>query len=281
MRHPARRRPPSGGARTRLPHYLVGICLAAATVMALDARMASWEVVAHGRTPADAGAATRPADPPEPPPGLRRSSAELPPGEPFPQRGTGTWRTVPGTTRTVGTGTVRTYAVEVEAGVALPQGDDAFAARVGHALAHPRGWTSGGRFAFRRVDREEPDFRVRLAAQETARALCGFELPYDTSCRVGATVYVSAARWFRGAYAFGDDLRGYQAYAVNHEVGHFLGFGHEPCPEDGGPAPVMMQQTLSTGNDELATIIAGSDQGIAVAPDGKWCTPNPWPDPPR
>ncbi|WP_433271634.1 DUF3152 domain-containing protein [Actinosynnema sp. CS-041913] len=279
MTDPARRRPPSGWAGAL--HYLVGLCLAAATVLALDARMPSWHVVVHGRTPVGVA-------PPEPPSAVQRFSAELPPGPPFPERGGGTWRTVPGKSATTATGTVRTgtpqpfsVSVEVEEGITLPQGDNTFAARVDHALVHPRGWTSGGRYAFRRVDGEYPDLRIRLATQETARALCGFELPYDTSCRVGAAVYLSAARWIRGAYAYGDDLRGYQAYTINHEVGHFLGFGHEPCPQDGAPAPVMMQQTLSTANDELATIIAGSDQGVEVAPDGKSCVPNPWPFPRR
>lgn len=281
--------------------YLTGVCLAATAVVALDlwqeARPTIVEWPPAEVVPAP-GTSSRPAEPlsespssesPRPvaqpsesrpvesrQPGAQRtdrfrSAADLPAGPPFPQRGSGTWRVVPGTFGATGT----PYSVEVEDGVALPRGDAPFAAVVDHALAHPRGWRSAGH-AFRRVE-HGAQLRIRLASQETARALCGFELPYDTSCRIGSSVYLSSARWFRGAHAFGRDLRGYRTYAVNHEVGHFLGHGHEVCPADGAPAPVMMQQTFSTANDELAAITSGTDQGVAVAPDGRSCTPNPWP----
>lgn len=192
-------------------------------------------------------------------------------------QGEGWWRTVPGTTAQVGTGRVRTYSVEVEQGVAPPSAQQSFAAAVDATLADPRGWTASGDVAFRRVDVAQPDVRIRLTAMETARATCGFALPYDTSCYVNGVVYVSAARWFRGAQSFAGDLEGYRKYLINHEIGHFLGHGHEPCPADGAPAPVMMQQTFSVSNDALAEITARAPQGLNVPRDGKTCVPNPWP----
>lgn len=263
--------------------YLTGVCLAATALVALelheDARPATTGQPAAQApralgTPSTASAARRTSSSTAPPDRFR-TDADLPAGPPVPVRGAGTWRVVPGGFGDTGT----PYTVEVEDGVVPPRGDAPFAAVVDHALAHPRGWRATGH-AFRRVDASgAPELRIRLASQETARALCGFELPYDTSCRIGSSVYLSAARWTRGAHAFAGDLRGYRTYAVNHEVGHFLGRGHETCPADGAPAPVMMQQTFSTANDDLAAITVGTDQGVPITPDGRTCTPNPWPSP--
>ncbi len=212
-------------------------------------------------------------------PAAPRPGPELPPGEPVRSFGEGWWRTVPGTTAQVGSGKVHTYSVEVEQGAVLPQAQQQFAAAVDQALADPRGWTATGDVAFRRVDVEEPDVRIRLTATQTARAICGFALPYDTSCYADGVVYVSAPRWFRGAQSYAGNLQGYRKYVINHEIGHFLGHGHEFCPADGAPAPVMMQQTFSVSNDRLAEITAAMPQGLTVPRDGRTCAPNPWPNP--
>ncbi|MGZ3144303.1 DUF3152 domain-containing protein [Lentzea chajnantorensis] len=212
-------------------------------------------------------------------PDTPKPGPDLPPGEYVRETGEGWWRTIAGTTPQVGRGQVHTYSVEVEQGAVLPSQHQPFAAAVDAALADPRGWTASGTVAFRRVDVEEPDVRIRLTAPATARATCGFELPYDTSCYIDGVVYVSAPRWFRGAESFGGDLAGYRKYLVNHEVGHHLGHGHEVCPQDGALAPVMMQQTLSVSNDRLAEVTAATPQGRTVPRDGRTCRPNPWPNP--
>jgi len=49
-----------------------------------------------------------------------------------------------------------------------------------------------------------------------------------------------------GAEDFGTDLATYRLYLINHEVGHFLGWGHVGCPAQGALAPLMMQQSVTT-----------------------------------
>ncbi|GGM92697.1 hypothetical protein GCM10011609_32670 [Lentzea pudingi] len=230
--------------------------------------------------PVPSSSSPSPAPPSTPTPVARvkpRPGPELPPGQAVRAEGEGWWRTVAGTTAQVGGGRVHTYSVEVEQGAVLPAEQRRFAEVVDRTLADPRGWTASGDLGFRRVDVEEPDVRIRLTATGTARSICGFQLPYDTSCYAGGVVYVSAPRWFRGAESFAGDLAGYRQYVVNHEIGHFLGRGHEPCPADGAPAPVMMQQTFSVSNDRLAEITAATPQGVHVPRDGNTCVPNPWP----
>ncbi len=199
------------------------------------------------------------------------SGADLPDGPPVPDSGSGRWEVVPGTSEVVGQGRLYTYAVEVEQGLAVDGG--AFGSVVQEVLSDPRGWTARGDVSFRRVDVGAAAIRIRLTSPTTARALCGFEIPVDVSCRIGGVVYLSAARWVRGAVAYDGDLTGYRRYVVNHEVGHALGEGHKPCAVDGGPAPVMLQQTFGTANDEIARLTGTGPV------DGRACRPNPWPFP--
>jgi hypothetical protein len=151
---------------------------------------------------------------------------------------------VPGTSKVYGTGPLRRYTVEVEAGVA--EDGPAFAAAVEQILGSPRGWGAGGRMAFQRVDGGAVDFRVSLTASLTVRRLCGYTLPFETSCYNGqlGRAVINDARWVRGAVAYAGNLTAYRNYVVNHEVGHAFGHDHQPCPKAGALAPVMMQQTL-------------------------------------
>lgn len=221
----------------------------------------------------------------EAPPGDGSSDAQtapgaLPDGGAFPESGDGTWRVLPGSGEQVGEGTelVSTFTVEVEGGMDTSGfgGDESFAQLVEATLADAQGWTGDGRFAFRRIDAGEPDFRVMLTSQLTVREVCGYSIMLEVSCRAGEQVIVNVARWVRGAISFQGDIGSYRQYLVNHEVGHAIGFReHPPCASDGGLAPIMMQQTLSTANDEVAAL---NPQG-AVPADGAVCRFNPWPFP--
>lgn len=209
-------------------------------------------------------------------------SGQLPDGGPFAVEGAGSWRVIPGVGDQVGQGTDRTftYTVEIEDGVDTTGfgGDESFGRLVDQTLANPKSWTGDQRFAFRRVDTGDPDFRISLTSQLTIRDACGYDIQLEVSCYnpgIGRVV-LNEPRWVRGAVAFQGDIGSYRQYLINHEVGHAIGYqAHQPCETDGGLAPVMMQQTFGTSNDDIAVL---DPEGV-VPMDGKTCRFNPWPYP--
>jgi hypothetical protein len=206
-----------------------------------------------------------------------KASAELPGGGPFTVQGTGTWRVIPGAGAPFGTGRLFTYTIEIEDGVELEGGPAGFAATVDSTLRNPKSWIGSGRYQFQRIDDgRAAALRISLTSQETTRRLCGFQIPFDASCWKPADhrVVINAARWARGAVAFQGNVVQYQQYAINHEVGHGLGFGHIACDGPGHLAPVMMQQTWGVADNYLAAL--NTDH---VTADGLVCQPNAWPFP--
>jgi hypothetical protein len=144
-------------------------------------------------------------------------------------------------------GNLQTYRVAVEDGLGLDA--QPFAAEVDAILADPRGWTASATLRLQRVDGTAPaQFTVYLVSPVTSQRLClldGLETDQFTSCRLrDGRVIINSERWLTGVPGYGAPLAVYRAYAVNHEVGHQLGYGHELCPAPGAPAPVMQQQTL-------------------------------------
>ena len=227
-----------------------------------------------------------------PPNGLTQFDANLPTGilpagGPFTEAGAKTWHVVPGITPQVGQGTTKnfTYTVEVEDGLDTTGfgGDEGFARMVDETLANPKSWTHNPQFAFTRIDAGAgpPDFRVSLTSPLTIREGCGYDIQLEASCYNPAylgdqpRVFINEARWVRGAVPFQGDIGSYRQYLINHEVGHAIGYQrHESCIENGALAPIMMQQTFSTSNDDAARF-----DPETVRSDGLTCRFNPWPYP--
>lgn len=222
----------------------------------------------------------KPADPNIP-------TAELPPGPDFPQAGTGEFAVLPGTTDRVGTGgKLYTYTIEVEGGIDLTPygGTDSFGRLVDATLADPRGWAGTGQVSVQRVDgNAKPDIRFTLGTPDTLHRpdYCGYSIKYESSCwrRSEKRVMINLARWVRGALVFGGDIGSYREYAINHEIGHAFGQGHLGCAENGGLAPVMMQQSFGTANNYVAQLNDQAGNEDPVVADGKTCRFNQWPNP--
>jgi uncharacterized protein DUF3152 len=181
--------------------------------------------------------------------------------ETYVEKGKGSLSVVDGTSAVVGTGPLERFIVEVEDGIHVD--GDGFAAAVEATLGDARSWGSGGRMSFQRVGAAQAaaqdfDFRVTLVSPGSMETYCpGVGTGGYTSCRYGDRAVINLARWATAVPDYQGDIATYRLYVVNHEVGHVLGHGHQPCPGAGQRAPVMQQQTLGL--------------------DG--CAKNPWPFP--
>jgi hypothetical protein len=151
--------------------------------------------------------------------------------------------------------TVITYSVQGKGNVSDL---DAFAATAAATYADPRGWNLGGTIRFEQVDTGGA-FTLWLTA-DALMSTFGGACDVLWSCRNGRNVVINEDRWLGSSDSWLDaraPLEAYRQMVLNHETGHWLGFGHSGCSAAGAPAPVMQQQSMT---------LAG-------------CVPNPWPLP--
>lgn len=129
-----------------------------------------------------------------------------------------------------------------------------FKALAQQTLTSSKGWSRGVSFSYVPTG---GDFTLVLA-EPSRVASAGVICDAYYSCRVGRYAIINDDRWRSATPTWnnaGGSLRDYRHMVVNHEVGHWLGFGHRYCASAGQLAPVMQQQSISL-------------QGCAI---------NPWP----
>jgi hypothetical protein len=159
---------------------------------------------------------------------------------------------------------------------------EGFAKLAAQTLADYRGWGLGGSIRFVRVS-GGGQFTLWLSA---ARYLPTFSSGCSTrySCRVGRNVIINETPFRQATPAWratGASLRGYQHMVVNHEIGHWLGFGHLFCPRSGQPAPVMQQQSKGMQGCRPNAWPTASERSTLSRWRGVPILPPPPPPPPR
>jgi hypothetical protein len=248
-----------GGRRRRW--WIAGLIVVALLVTAgllLPAAPEPPPAPTAAATPSSAPAV--PSPPPSPSPTVGATAVSVPldllklPGG-VPTKGQSTFLYATGRGKVLGTkGELRRFRVAVEKG--SREDPAVFAAQVEATLGDKRSWIGNGQVRLQRVSgREKASFTVYLATRETAGRMCrigGVNItvlgrPY-TSCRSTGRVIINLDRWRLSARPYLEakvPLTVYRQYVLNHETGHELGHHHEGCPKRGGPAPVMVQQTLT------------------------------------
>ncbi|MET9590794.1 DUF3152 domain-containing protein [Streptomyces sp. NPDC006516] len=251
--------------RRQLRRRRAGVGAAVTAVAALVAFLhaAPWQdedaAVAAGRaapettaSPATPDSPTAPGSPEASGPASASPEATTPTGTPpgkrkptdpasVPQSGPGTFTVAREGASSGGSGS--RYRVEVEDGIGVDP--DGAAADIAEILADPRGWSKGGGRKFRQVADGSAGLVIRIGTPRTTDRLCGqygLDTGGEVNCRGGENVMVNLARWQLGSPTFDGPPSEYRALIINHEVGHWLGHGHETCPGPGRPAPAMMQQ---------------------------------------
>jgi hypothetical protein len=136
---------------------------------------------------------------------------------------------------------VFTYSVRTAGTVRSDLG--IFRQKAAETLTSASGWSRAA-MTFQEVP-TGGDFTLWLAEPASVVAF-GPPCSLFWSCRVGRNVVINDDRWRLSSPTWisaGLALRDYQHMVVNHEVGHWLGYGHHPCGGAGRLAPVMQQQS--------------------------------------
>jgi len=152
----------------------------------------------------------------------------------------------------------RTYTYCVTARGVDPSFLPELRAKLASVYSDSRGWSLGGVNTFAEVS-SGCGLIVWLTAADQMPSF-GSICDSTWSCTVYPNVILNFDRWRYASPAWnggGGSLDDYRTMVINHETGHWLGFGHRFCQGASQPAPVMQQQSINL-------------QG---------CAANPWPLP--
>ena len=149
---------------------------------------------------------------------------------------------------------VRTYTYSITVRGSVHSNLGVFTDAVAETLQDERSWAGAG-IEFVQVP-SGGHFTVVLT-QDALMPSFGPPCSRFYSCRQGRYVAINDDRFAWGSPYWPGPVSEYRHMVINHEVGHWLGFGHAGCGGPGQPAPVMMQQSKGL-------------QGCAI---------NPWPLP--
>lgn len=121
-----------------------------------------------------------------------------------------------------------------------------FAAKLSSTLNDSRGWSLDGRVSFSQAS----SGCNMMAWLSAASSMASFGTICDSlwSCTVYPNVIINYDRWRYASDAWNaanGTLDDYRSMVINHESGHWLGFGHRYCGGAGQQAPVMQQQSIS------------------------------------
>lgn len=112
--------------------------------------------------------------------------------------------------------------------------------------ADSRGWSIKGLVGFKYVT-SGCDYTVWLSSAALMPSFGGV-CDSEWSCRSGDNVVINYDRWANASPAWnkmGGTIQEYRNMVINHESGHWLGFGHDHCGGAGQLAPVMQQQSIN------------------------------------
>lgn len=113
-------------------------------------------------------------------------------------------------------------------------------------LGDIRGWSLEGQVVYKEAS-TGCSFTVWLAAAAQVPSFGGV-CDSTWSCRIGPNVVINYDRWQNASPAWnrnGGTLDEYRDMVINHETGHWIGFGHASCGGAGQKAPVMQQQSIN------------------------------------